>query len=381
MMSILSSAKNRFVFLFSILALAPVIQGCSDDVESVAVEEVIRGLKTHQVAKPQDSVTREYPSVLQPSSLTVLSFEVAGKLNPLTLAVGQTVSAGDLLAELDPTSLELEVETAQAALDQAQANAATTATTYRRRADLRKDGFVSQAEVDESLGSMNASKAQVQQAIKQLEAANNNLTKSVLVAPFDGIINNIEVDSYSTVSVGAPVVSMYGSSAFEASFSVSFNVAETLTVGKPAVITLADRPDIKLSAVITELGSRADTVSSFPVIVSLTQTHPILKAGMAIGASLDFNVTAGSGYELPLQALSLKPFPDENIKPGDPVDSSVFVFDPDSSTVEERPVVVAGVRENMVIVISGLEPGDLVASAGVSFLKDGQKVNLLDKPR
>jgi len=144
------------------------------------------------------------------------------------------------------------------------------------------------------------------------------------------------------------------------------------------VITLADRVEIKLNAVISELGSRADTVSSFPVTVSLTETHPTLKAGMAIGVSMEFNVSSGGGYELPLQALSLKPFPDQNIKPGDPVDSSVFVYDPGTSTVGERQVVVAGGRENMVIVISGLKPGERVASAGVSFLKDGQKVNLLD---
>jgi len=46
-------------------------------------------------------------------------------------------------------------------------------------------------------------------------------------------------------------------------------------------------------------------------------------------------------------------------------------------TVQRRGIAVGGIRENMVVVVDGLAPGDLVASAGVSFLKEGQEVRLL----
>lgn len=57
---------------------------------------------------------------------------------------------------------------------------------------------------------------------------------------------------------------------------------------------------------------------------------------------------------------------------------SVYVFDPDTSRVARRDVTVGGIRENMIVVLDGLEEGDRIASAGVSFLKDGQEVRLLD---
>jgi len=57
--------------------------------------------------------------------------------------------------------------------------------------------------------------------------------------------------------------------------------------------------------------------------------------------------------------------------------ASVFLYDGASSTVKKHKVMVGGVRDNRLIVTSGLAEGDIVASAGVSYLVDGQKVKLL----
>ena len=58
---------------------------------------------------------------------------------------------------------------------------------------------------------------------------------------------------------------------------------------------------------------------------------------------------------------------------------SVFVFDPGTSTLEKRAVRTGGVRDNDVAVLEGLNEGDIIATAGVPFLRDGQEVRLLDE--
>jgi hypothetical protein len=55
----------------------------------------------------------------------------------------------------------------------------------------------------------------------------------------------------------------------------------------------------------------------------------------------------------------------------------VFVFDGASSTVNRRKVTIGGVRDNRMVVTEGLVAGDMIASAGVSYLFDGEKVKLL----
>ena len=67
--------------------------------------------------------------------------------------------------------------------------------------------------------------------------------------------------------------------------------------------------------------------------------------------------------------------PDTNAQ--EPGQTTVFIYDPDTETVVSRDVTIAGVRENRLIVVDGLKAGDRVASAGVSFLREGQKVKLL----
>jgi multidrug efflux pump subunit AcrA (membrane-fusion protein) len=56
---------------------------------------------------------------------------------------------------------------------------------------------------------------------------------------------------------------------------------------------------------------------------------------------------------------------------------TVFLYDKDNSTVKKRQITVGGVRDNYLVVTDGVGVGDLVASAGVSYLVDGQKVKLL----
>jgi multidrug efflux pump subunit AcrA (membrane-fusion protein) len=56
---------------------------------------------------------------------------------------------------------------------------------------------------------------------------------------------------------------------------------------------------------------------------------------------------------------------------------TVFRYDEASSTVKKSTVTVGGIRDNRLVVVEGVKPGDVLASAGVSYLSDGQKVKLL----
>ena len=364
--------------LSALFLVAVFLLGCSDDsADGNGSESPVRGLKTILITELEVTTARRYPSVLQPAEVTTLSFEVSGRLKDVNLDVGQRVMAGDVIAEIDTRSLQLQLESAQAALQQAESSARNAREEFERKDELFKKGVTTKAAVDQARTAMESTAAQVAQAQKQVETAENNLDKAVLNAPFDGIVNTVQVESFANVAAGSPVVTIYAADTFEAAFSVSFDVVSQLAVGKKASIRLADSPDIILPAHVSELGSRADTVSSFPVVVTLEDVDPSMKAGMAVEITLEFPVPRGQGYPLPLSVL---PF-EGQIKPpndqGDPASVEIFVFDPPTSTVKRRAIKVGGVRENSLIAVDGLELGERVASAGVSFLRDGQKVNLL----
>lgn len=360
------------------LLFVVVLAGCSDTGQTPEnTEPPVRGLKTVLVEESEETTVRRYPSILQPSEVTTLSFEVSGRLREVSLDVGQRVSEGDIIAELDTSSLKLQLESAQAGLQQAESNARNAREDFERKDELLKKGVTTKAAVDQARTAMETTAAQVAQAQKQVETAERNLGKAALTAPFSGIINTVQVESFANVAAGAPVITLYAADTFEAAFSVSFDVVNRLAVGKKAAVRLADSPEIVLPAHVSELGSRADTVSSFPVVVALEEVDPSMKAGMAVEISMEFAVPRGQGYSLP---LSILPFEGQINAPrnqNEPGEVSIFVFDPPSSTVKRRLIKIGGVRENSLIAVDGLELGERVASAGVSFLRDGQKVRLL----
>ncbi len=278
---------------------------------------------------------------------------------------------------IDPTSLQLNVENMQAAVELAEATALNTGDNLVRQEKLLAKGSVTKVAVDNARTEAIRSGAQLTQAMKQLATAQEDLLKSELKAPFNGIINTMDVDSFATINAGTPIATIYAADAFEVSFSVNYEVVNLLTVGKRAKVRLADNPSVLLDAVVSELGSRADTVSSFPVVVTLTDTEPSIKAGMAVEVSIEFNVPEGAGFRVPLSASIKEGQIEARGKINDPSPMGVFVYDPETSTVNARLVMVAGVRENSLLVVDGLKAGERIASAGVSFLRDGQKVKLL----
>ncbi len=362
------------VWILAVLVLA--VAGCRED--EVTQDTVIRGLKTHLIEDVERNTTRRFPAVLEPAELSVLAFEVGGKLDEITLDVGQRLKAGDVVARLDPTSLELQVENAQAGLQQAQSAAKNATDTLIRTEELFERGSTTKVAVDDARTNAETSAATVVQAEKALETAQENLMKSELTAPFDAVVNSVDAQSFATVSAGTAIATIYAPEDFEVSFSVNFDTVNMLVVGTPARVRLADRPDVELAAVVSEIGSRADAVSSFPIVLKLSEASDLLKGGMAVEAAIDFPLPAQSGYTIPLSAAIKDGLNGDPGKPGETSTMGVYVYDPDTSTVKRKQVTVGGIRENSLVIVDGLAAGDRVASAGVSFLKEGQQVNLLD---
>ncbi|WP_299472393.1 efflux RND transporter periplasmic adaptor subunit [uncultured Roseibium sp.] len=356
-----------------------VLIACSpQDADAPPKEPPIRGLLTLKIEESSESTERKYPGVLEPSEITSLSFEVGGKLGVVDLAVGQRVVTGELLAVLDDTQFIVSIENAEASVAEAEALLKQAQDDLGRQETLFERGVVSKVTVDDASTDVQTRRAQLVQAQKSLNSAEEDLEDTKIVAPFAGIINSVDADSFATVASGNVITSIYDATSYEVSFSVNFDVVAQLVVGTPATVRLADDPSVTLNTVVNEIGERADTVSSFPVIVELRETHPLIRAGMAVEVSFEFALPADQGFLIPITAAINEGQIPEDAGPGSVVPVPVYVFDSDTSTVKRREVIMAGIRENKLLIIEGLQPGERIAIAGVSFLREGMQVNLLE---
>ncbi len=358
--------------------------GCSD-AEQVTEEPPVRGLRVYEVSAQAQNMERRFPSLVQPADETPMSFEISGQLSEVDLEVGSRVQAGETLTSIDETTLRLELQQARAALEQAEATLSNASTDFDRKAELLRSGNVTQAAYDTSETNLKSAQSQEDQAIQQYAIAAERLEKAELKAPFDAVISSVDVRSYSNVAAGQTVVSLYSENAFEVEFTVPATVINDLSLGDLAQVEITDLSGRTVSGRIKELGSRAGQVSAFPVVVALEEDLPGLKAGMSADVAVTVELLEGDvGFLVPLQCFSLSG--STSLQEGQSIrdgggQAEVFVFDPETSTVSKREVYTAGVRENQIIVVGGLRAGELIASAGVSYLSDGQKVRRLPASR
>ena len=362
----------------AILAVAALLlSACFPDEEAPPDPPPVRGLVTMLVHEVEDTTVRRYPGVLEPGEVNVLSFEVGGRLGRLALDVGQRVRQGELLAELDVEQFETRIENRIAAVEESEATLQRAEDDLARSQVLLDRGAGTVVTRDEDRTAVAQARAQLAQAETDLASAREDLADSKLYAPFDGIIDSVEADSFATVSAGETILTLYEQTDYEVSFSVSFDVVERLVVGTPATVRLSDDPGTVLAAVVSELGERAGTVSSFPVVVRLEELTPLLRAGMAVEVAFEFELPSADGYLIPMTAAIPGVEVPEEASPNAVVDLEVYVFDEATSTVQRRQVTMAGIRGNQFLIIDGLLPGERVATKGVAFLREGMEVTLL----
>lgn len=348
------------------------LQGCGEKELDASAQQPARGLRAYKVSAKAESRIRRFPTVLQPADVSSLSFEIAGQLKAVALTVGQKVQLGDVLAEIDPRSLQTQVEQASAGVQQAQAQLDNAESDFQRKEELLKKAVTTQAVFDQSKAALLTSRAQLDQAKRQLELTNHNLDRSRLVAPFSGIVARVDVKSFAQVAAGQLILTLYSDDRFEMSFLVPAPTFQNLKVGQPVTVKVADMPELSLKGEIKELGSKAEQVSAFPVVIRLENNVAGLNAGMSVEVTIEEPLSGGpSGFLVPLSVLA--PEGGKELQGS----ATVFLYDGESSTVKKHNIKLGGVRDNHLVVTEGLGAGDIVASAGISYLVDGEKVKLL----
>jgi RND family efflux transporter MFP subunit len=355
-----------------ILPATLVLVGCAEEQKP---PEVIRSIRWIRVVETTTRQVRMISGSTRPVDQTALSFAVGGTVQTVPARLGDRVKKGQVLAELDQQPFIYAVREGEASLSKAQANVVERRANYGRILALYESNNASKAELDEARASFDSATSQVRAAKAQLGLARRDLRKTVLRAPFNGSISMREIEPFVEVPAGRPIFALDGEeSGFEVSAAVPETVVIRLKVDDEADVVFPSLGNRRVPGVITEIGSRSKTASTFPVTVQLSEQFPELRAGMSVEVAFEFS-PEGKSEESIVQGLIV---PLAAILVGTEEHHYVFVYDEKSSTVKRLQINVLNLRDNDVIVEPDiLKAGDIIAIAGVQFLNDGQKVNLL----
>lgn len=358
----------RFNWIAAGLIAAIPLAGC-DDAAPPETAERIRAIKPYTVTEPAGASVRRYSGTVAASDTSALSFAVSGTVQTVTVKQGARVTAGQVLATLDPKPFELDVQAAQSQLATAKATRDNKRVDLDRQRQLFAKGWVAKAALDQALAAHDAAEGELNLARSRLGTAERDLANTQLTAPFGGVIASRSVEPFTETSRGTAVFQINSEGALEVDLSIPDSVVGQLTAGLPVTIEISTIPGCGCNGRITQIGTAAGAANAVEVTASVVDGPGGILPGMAAEVGVPFVNNNGSrGFLVPLVAIA----------PGDgTVRGYVFKFDEASGAVRKTAIVGVKGRENFIEITDGVTAGDIVAAAGVSFLRDGQKVKLL----
>ena len=349
--------------------IASLLLGACGPRDEVA-EEVLRPVRYMTLGDQSQLRDRSFSGTSKSSRESRLSFKVSGTVTNVPVQIGQRLRAGDLIAEIDPASYVLQAQQAQASLIEAQANDRRAAANYERTKGLYANDNASLNDLESARAQAESAEAVVGSATKALEIARLNASYTKLKAASDCSIATLNIEVNENVSSGQQIASVSCGDVYEVVVDLPESLIGSVNEATPVSIRFGSIPGEIFDGEITEVSvASAAGSAAFPVVIQITATHPDLRSGLAADVTFQFpsGAAQGNGVVLPVTAVI-----------NDPDGTFVFVAEPtdgvDEALVRRRPVALGELTQSGIEVVEGLQTGDLVITAGLSVIRDGQRV-------
>jgi RND family efflux transporter MFP subunit len=274
-----------------------------------------------------------------------------------------------VLARLDEQEYRNRLKSAQADIVAAEAVLEEAQGAEGRLRQLLATGTTTRANYETSLKNLRSAEAKLDSAKAARDLAKDQLSYADLIAEFDGIVTAVGAEPGQVVNIGQMIVRLARPTDKDAVFAI----AESAFRGQPSggqrpevTVALLSNPNISADGVVREVAPVADPATrTYQVKVTLKDPPEQMRFGASVIGRL--KVATAPVVVLPATALFDKAG-----------QTAVWVVDAATGVVSLKPVVVSRYETDRVILSSGLAKGDVVVTAGVNRLREGQKVRLAE---
>jgi RND family efflux transporter MFP subunit len=351
--------------LRALLALAALtlLSACGPDAEEAAPE--IRPVRVVTVEERVGGDVVSLTGTIQAEKEVNLAFRIDGRMTERLVGVGDQVEAGQVIARLDPKDEENALRAARADLAAAMGQLVEAQNNYERQETLLRDGWTTRGRYDEARQRLETAQSRADAARAQQYIAENRLGFTELVADSVGTVTVVGAEPGEDVQPGRMNVQVARTDGRDAVFDVPAQVKDQAPPDPEIEVALTTDPSVSAIGRVREVAPRADAVTgTFEVKVGLADPPPAMRLGSTVTGRMQ--VGGAGGIEVPASALTRAD--------GQP---AVWVVDPAAETVSLRNIEVLRHDPARVLVAHGLDPGDIVVTAGVQALRPGQQIRLL----
>ena len=350
----------------TVIAVCLLLAGCGS---KESVKEKAPVVRTQVVRMDGTGQPVSYSGEVRGRYESQLAFQVSGKIVRRTVDLGSTVNPGDTLMEIDPKDISQSVAVSSAQVYSAESQLKLAESNLRRYRQLYEQQAVSRAQYEQYQSAYDAALATARQASAQHAQSSNQLGYSVLQADGAGVISAVNAEVGQVVSAGQSVVTLVRDGEREVEIDVPENRGGELRKAGQISVSFWALPGVAVAGKVREVAPMADKVSrTYKVRVSLPDCPPEVKLGMTATVTVAAPVPGpekGKAAYIPLSAV---------YQTGD--NPGVWVVD--NGAVALRKVKLGAFGVGKVEVTEGLREGEMIVTAGVHKLREGQKVRTGD---
>ena len=288
-------------------------------------------------------ISKNLPGELLPFQQSKIAFEITGRISSIFVDIGDRVKKDEVLAKLDDSEVNANLEQAVARLDLANQ-------VLNRFEDLRKKGFISIQDFDKAKSEYLVAKSQV----KFFEVKKS---QTILRAPYDGFIQNRFVDEGTVINGSNPILEILDANKVEAHVSIPENLVNNLEVSNDYVFEIGQekaKGKFKRLAPMSASGSNSR--------LAIFEFSDFFIPGSVIDLIIKIEKSE-QGIWLPINSLSQS---EQGLW------SVYTVSDDGSNRVEKDLVRILHFENNYAYVSGTLKDGDLVILGGLSKIIEGQ---------
>ena len=241
------------------------------------------------------------------STVTVGS-QISGQVTDVLVDYNSEVKKGEVLARIDPSTYEAQIEqgnaqiaNAQASLKQAQATLANAELDYTRKADLGRHKLVAQSDVDlaraardQARAQVNAAQAQIRQQTASTQTTRVNLDRTVIRSPVDGVVLTRTIEPGQTVAASLQAPELFTIAEDLSKMKIELAVDEAdigqVKVGQAVSFTVDAFADRQFRGQVQQVRLSATTTSNvvtYPVVVSVDNSDGTLLPGLTVNAEIE----------------------------------------------------------------------------------------------
>lgn len=378
-----------FVMVLAILGATAALTGCNGSRGTAAAQEPV-------VARPATAVevapvrvadvadALELVGAIKPKFEATVRSEFVGKLSDVYITEWVKVKKGQPLAKLDTREDDTKISQGQAAIAQAnadlvsaQAAAQRTERDFKRISQLKTEEIVSEQALDEARQQRDSTAAQVAAAQARLRVAEEALTqarlrqtKSLLVAPMDGVVADRKANVgqfVDNMGQGEPLFRIVDNAILDVTLTVPSTALSKVCIGQEVLFTTDFLPGKAFTAEVTTINPAADPATrAVSIVAEVKNTSGELRDGLFVKARIVVGQRKGV-MQIPRAALL----------PGAGEAGATELFVIQDGKAVRRAVQTGHEAADTIEIASGLKPGEQVVTRGAFLLQDGDPVKVV----